>query len=162
MLEVPQQPLAEDAGPRPEAGIALCLSGGGYRAMVFHLGCLWRLYEAGLLQTVARVSSVSGGSITAAFLALKWRQLVFEPLRRIKRCAMGSTRRPPSTSGSSTRQQLKEELRFGSILAWSHCADDDDRLRAPTKPSSRQSERGEKSSQARHNRRCRRYDAPSL
>ena len=25
---------------QPEEGIALCLSGGGYRAMVFHLGAL--------------------------------------------------------------------------------------------------------------------------
>ena len=24
----------------PEAGVALCLSGGGYRAMLFHLGSL--------------------------------------------------------------------------------------------------------------------------
>ena len=31
--------------PRREkrAGVALCLSGGGYRAMVFHVGVLWRL-----------------------------------------------------------------------------------------------------------------------
>lgn len=66
---------------QPEAGAALCLSGGGYRAMLFHVGALWRLYEAGLLQGLRRVSSVSGGSITAALLALKWRQLSFEPLR---------------------------------------------------------------------------------
>jgi NTE family protein len=65
----------------PEAGTALCLSGGGYRAMLFHLGALWRLYEARLLQNVQRVSSVSGGSITAGVLALKWRQLSFDPAR---------------------------------------------------------------------------------
>ena len=34
---------------RPEEGIALCLSGGGYRAMLFHLGALWRLNELGYL-----------------------------------------------------------------------------------------------------------------
>src|SRR5207244_1435198 len=50
----------------PEPGMALCLSGGGYRAMVFHIGALWRLYEARLLGSVKRISSVSGGSITAA------------------------------------------------------------------------------------------------
>ena len=65
----------------PEAGTALCLSGGGYRAMLFHLGALWRLYEARLLQNVQRISSVSGGSITAGVLALKWRQLSFDPDR---------------------------------------------------------------------------------
>lgn len=59
--------------------MALCLSGGGYRAMLFHVGSLWRLYEARLLQGVQRVSSVSGGSITAAVLGLKWRRLSFDP-----------------------------------------------------------------------------------
>lgn len=57
-------------GPRP--GIALCLSGGGYRAMVFHVGSLWRLHELGLLAKLDRISSVSGGSITAGALGLHW------------------------------------------------------------------------------------------
>lgn len=56
---------------------ALCLSGGGYRAMVFHIGVIWRLYEAGLLGKIARISSVSGGSITAAFLGMKWSRIDF-------------------------------------------------------------------------------------
>ncbi len=49
--------------------LALCLSGGGYRAALFHLGALWRLHELGLLGRVERISSVSGGSVLAAFLA---------------------------------------------------------------------------------------------
>jgi NTE family protein len=61
----------------PEDGIALCLSGGGFRAMLFHLGSLWRLNEAGLLGKLRRVSSVSGGSITAGLLGLKWGRLGF-------------------------------------------------------------------------------------
>jgi NTE family protein len=65
----------------PEAGAGLCLSGGGYRAMVFHIGVLWRLYEAGLLKSMKRISSVSGGSITAGVLALKWGKLSFDPAR---------------------------------------------------------------------------------
>lgn len=60
---------------KPEPGIALCLSGGGYRAMLFHVGSLWRLYETGILKDVQRISSVSGGSITAAAVGLKWDQL---------------------------------------------------------------------------------------
>jgi NTE family protein len=67
----------EAAGP-PERGIALCLSGGGYRAMIFHVGALWRLNEAGYLRRLARVSSVSGGSITAGMLGLKWSRLAFD------------------------------------------------------------------------------------
>ena len=62
----------------PEKGIALCLSGGGYRAMLFHLGALWRLNETGHLHRLARVSSVSGGSIVAGVLALNWEQLAFD------------------------------------------------------------------------------------
>lgn len=63
----------------PEAGIALCLSGGGYRAMVFHVGVLWRLNELGYLPKLARISSVSGGSITAGVLGLNWNRLAFGP-----------------------------------------------------------------------------------
>ncbi len=72
----------EQANPRPrQDGIALCLSGGGYRAMLFHAGCLWRLFEASMLQDLRRISSVSGGSITAGVLGLAWNQLNFDPLR---------------------------------------------------------------------------------
>lgn len=62
----------------PEPGIGLCLSGGGYRAMLFHVGALWRLYETGVLKRANRVSSVSGGSITSGVLALKWSRLGFD------------------------------------------------------------------------------------
>ncbi len=74
----PVQVLATD-GPlsQPKPGMALCLSGGGYRAMVFHLGTLWRLNELGLLRGLAKVSSVSGGSITAGMLGLRWNRLEF-------------------------------------------------------------------------------------
>ena len=58
-------------------GVALCLSGGGYRAMVFHLGALWRLHETGWLAKLDRVSSVSGGSLTAGALAMHWNNLDF-------------------------------------------------------------------------------------
>lgn len=51
---------------------AICLSGGGYRAMLFHVGALRRLHELDLLRSTDRVSSVSGGSIVAALLALTW------------------------------------------------------------------------------------------
>jgi len=62
----------------PEDGIALCLSGGGYRAMLFHLGALWRINEVGLLQRLDRISSVSTGSIVAGLLGLKWQALRFD------------------------------------------------------------------------------------
>jgi NTE family protein len=82
---MPNEPVqanpSDDPQKPPEPGSALCLSGGGYRAMVFHVGMLWRLYEAGLLGSLKRISSVSGGSITAGVLALKWGKLSFDPAR---------------------------------------------------------------------------------
>jgi len=57
---------------------ALALSGGGYRALLFSLGCLWRLNEFGLLAQMNRITSVSGGSITSAYLAMNWKNLDFD------------------------------------------------------------------------------------
>lgn len=67
----------ESAETRRE-GIGLCLSGGGYRAMLFHAGALWRINEAGLLRKLSFVSSVSGGSITAGLLGHAWHHLDFD------------------------------------------------------------------------------------
>jgi NTE family protein len=49
--------------------VGLSLSGGGYRATLFHLGAVRRLNELGILPKLTTVSSVSGGSILNAFLA---------------------------------------------------------------------------------------------
>jgi NTE family protein len=50
-------------------GVALCFSGGGYRASLFHLGATRRLNEVGLLSNVDTFTSVSGGSIFASLVA---------------------------------------------------------------------------------------------
>jgi NTE family protein len=60
------------------SGIGLALSGGGFRAILFHAGVLWRLNELGVLARLARVSSVSGGSIIAGLLAIRWPKLSFD------------------------------------------------------------------------------------
>jgi NTE family protein len=64
LLTDEQQPSA--AGRH---GTALCLSGGGYRAALFHLGAVRRLNELGVLAQLTTVSGVSGGSIVANLLA---------------------------------------------------------------------------------------------
>jgi len=51
----------------PEHRIGLALSGGGFRASLFHLGVIRRLEELGIMEDVSIVSAVSGGSIVAAF-----------------------------------------------------------------------------------------------
>lgn len=59
--------------PEPKVrrdGIGLCLSGGGYRAALFHLGALKRLNEFGILAKLRTISSVSGGSISSGLSAM--------------------------------------------------------------------------------------------
>jgi len=56
-------------------GIALCLSGGGYRAVLFNGGAVLRLAEAGLLGRATRVCGVSGGAIVAALVSVHWPRL---------------------------------------------------------------------------------------
>lgn len=86
-----------DAGPPKSVDRntpALALSGGGFRATLFHCGALMRLNELGLLTRLTRISSVSGGSIASGMLAAAWPRLtvrdgivsdlvpaVIEPLR---------------------------------------------------------------------------------
>lgn len=89
----------EQYAPEPSSrrrGIGLCLSGGGYRATLFHLGALRRLNELGILGRLRTIASVSGGSITAAHLATAvpwplsgtlpdWEERVAKPLRAFTR-----------------------------------------------------------------------------
>ena len=95
--------MAEELEPTgSRRGIGLCLSGGGFRATLFHLGGLRRLNEVGLLARpdFRTVASVSGGSIAAAALAAAyartggngrrlspeaWDREVAAPLRRLTR-----------------------------------------------------------------------------
>jgi hypothetical protein len=48
--------------------------------MLYHAVAQWRLNELGLLARLLRVSSVSGGSITAGLLATRWATLRFDPV----------------------------------------------------------------------------------
>jgi NTE family protein len=46
--------------------------------MLFHVGALWRLNELSMLKDLTRISSVSGGSIVAGYLGMKWSDLHFD------------------------------------------------------------------------------------
>lgn len=87
-------------GRSPREGVGLCLSGGGYRAALFHLGAVRRLNELGILGGLRTISSASGGAVVANLLAdprLRWPgerhspdlavhgfdKCVAEPLRRL-------------------------------------------------------------------------------
>ena len=80
--------------------IGLALSGGGYRAAAYHIGTLRALHTMGILDKVDVISSISGGSVIAAYYALnkdKYEKFVdFErafrnellngPYSKVKRC----------------------------------------------------------------------------
>jgi predicted acylesterase/phospholipase RssA len=71
-------------GPGMSAGVetawtgkvGLALSGGGFRASLFHIGLLARLAELDVLRRVEVLSCVSGGSILGAYYYLKVRALL--------------------------------------------------------------------------------------
>ena len=66
MAEINYAPRAEFRSEQSE--IALCLSGGGFRSALFHMGALRRLNELAILSRVDTISSVSGGSVLSAYL----------------------------------------------------------------------------------------------
>ncbi len=61
-----------------DLNVGLALSGGGFRASLFHLGSLWRLNELGLLRRLDIITSVSGGSIISGLMARHWNELTWE------------------------------------------------------------------------------------
>jgi NTE family protein len=103
-----------------EAGMALALSGGGYRATLFHLGALWRLNEAGWLSRLDRISSISGGSITSGALAVCWKDLKFSAAgvaTNFKATAVKSVR------GFCTRTIDIPAIGQGVLLPWKRATD---------------------------------------
>ncbi len=60
----------------PKIKLGLALSGGGFRAALFHVGVLARLAQLDLLRKIDVISSVSGGSIIAAYYYLKVKTLL--------------------------------------------------------------------------------------
>ena len=64
-------PPGHIAAKRKSQGIGLALSGGGFRASIFHLGVIRRLEELGMMQDVSVISTVSGGSIIGAYYVVE-------------------------------------------------------------------------------------------
>ena len=52
--------------------LGLALSGGGFRATIYHLGVVRFLRDAAILPNISHITTVSGGSILGAHLALNW------------------------------------------------------------------------------------------
>ena len=62
--------------PSSNEKFGLCLSGGGFRAALFHIGTLIALAERRMLHRVEVLSTVSGGSVIGAYYYLKVKQLL--------------------------------------------------------------------------------------
>ncbi|MFN0086848.1 MAG: tetratricopeptide repeat-containing protein [Blastocatellia bacterium] len=60
--------------------VGLALSGGGFRASLYHIGVLAKLADIGVLNRVEALSCVSGGSIIGAHYYLELRQLFREKI----------------------------------------------------------------------------------
>jgi NTE family protein len=118
-------------------GVALALSGGGFRAVLFHCGALIRLNELGVLSRLDRVASVSGGSIVAGVMATRWSSLtpdtqgrftnlseeVIDPLRRfctkridVKAVVLGAIN-PFRTTGDELADAYRDRLSLGVPLS---------------------------------------------
>ena len=67
------EPLKLRSTPAPgrAADIALALSGGGARAIAFHLGVMRALNDRGWLERIGSISAASGGAVIAALYAYR-------------------------------------------------------------------------------------------
>src|SRR3954462_6403938 len=97
-MSIPEPPVdfyEADISRIQDQRLAVCLSGGGYRAAIFHVGALRRLNELGVLSKIDTITSVSGGSIIAAHLAThvrpwpaagevvaEWNERIEKPFRK--------------------------------------------------------------------------------
>ena len=99
-------------------GIGLCLSGGGFRATLFHLGALRRLNELGVLSRgdFRTVASVSGGSITSAQLAEAFTHIVLTPGQAIPREVWDRDVQAPLRA--FTTQDVRTGPFFRRLLPW--------------------------------------------
>jgi hypothetical protein len=99
--------------------IVLCLSGGGFRATIFHLGVLDSLLQNEIFGKIDSVYGVSGGSVCAAYLAHAWTQMADRAafpaaaIRLLEKCHRGILDEILSASALRQRNrsdQLSQEL----------------------------------------------------
>ncbi len=105
MILFPETSQSKAAGGGPRIGLAL--SGGGFRASIFHLGVIRRLEELGIMPHVNVISAVSGGSIVAAYYVCEMEKR----LRDVK---------PGHASLAQTRVRIFEQVADDFLNATDH------------------------------------------
>ena len=77
---------SEDNTTLKSLRIGLALSGGGFRASIFHLGVIRRLEELGVMKYVQTISAVSGGSIIAAYYVIEMEKHLRQRREELEKC----------------------------------------------------------------------------
>jgi predicted acylesterase/phospholipase RssA len=105
----PEVKTKDDAGRKITGNfhIGLALSGGGFRASIFHLGVIRRLEELGIMKDIDTISAVSGGSIIAAYYACEMETR----LRQVD---------PKLLQDTNTRVKIFEEIAQDFLKAVDH------------------------------------------
>lgn len=133
-----QRPAALPTRAEAPRDVGLALSGGGSRAVAFHLGCLRALHDRGVLTRVRAVSGVSGGSVMAALWAyfdddfdafdVRVRVLLRRGLARdVVRQALLSRRAPQAVASAAVatarlgRRRISRTDAFCDVLAERVC-----------------------------------------
>ena len=94
--------------------IGIALSGGGSRAMAFHLGCLRTLHRLGILERARVLSTVSGGSVIGAMYAAHEGSFdAFE--HRIRSVLQAGFVKPALGTAFTTMEGLKAVCCFGLL-----------------------------------------------
>lgn len=103
---------ANENGPK----IGIALSGGGSRAIAFHLGCLRTLHRLGILERARVVSTVSGGSVIGAMYAVH--EGTFEEFENQVRAVLRTGfLRPAIRTVFTTSEGLSAVVCFSLIVA---------------------------------------------
>lgn len=106
--------MVQECEQRPSIGIAL--SGGGSRAIAFHLGCLRTLHRIGILEQARVLSTVSGGSVIGAMYAIHEGDFdEFE--RKVRAVLKDGFVRPATRTALTTLEGLRAVACFILLLA---------------------------------------------
>ena len=99
-----------------DRSIGIALSGGGARAMAFHLGCLRTLHQLGILEQARVLSTVSGGSVIGAMYAVHEGDFDgFE--RQVRSVLQTGFAKPAVRTVLTTSEGLKAMCCFGLLIA---------------------------------------------
>ncbi|MEG3148193.1 hypothetical protein U1839_26390 [Sphingomonas sp. RT2P30] len=104
----------------PVGGVGLCLSGGGYRAMLFHVGAVWRLVDAEKLRMLEVVGSLAKHERESAFWSART-DIADYKLTDTLPCPHDQTNKLAATS---TRLRQMDETRQERLVNWGYAVAD--------------------------------------